>query len=192
MSSKKTTARKKSHSKNRKTQKLVKKDKKKCENTKCKEWLKDAAKIDANMIKEEEKRYNELIQTEKKVCSSNSNKSDECEEIKRNIKYSKKELNSLKNQKKRQKYVLLKCKEGLCNIGCKGTIVEDGNPTLLPTSLSKTYKKSKAAIDFLKKTRKEIFGKKTSVLHDDFYEGLDPNYVKKLKKEGAISGCFLR
>jgi len=101
-------------------------------------------------------------------------------------------MNKLKNQKKRQKYVLLKCKDGLCNVGCKGTIVEDGNPKLLPTSLSKTHKKNKGMADFLKKTRKEIFRKKTSVLNDDFYEGLDPNYVKKLKKEGAISGCFLR
>jgi hypothetical protein len=131
MSSKKTTARKKSHSKNRKTQKLVKKNVKKCENTKCKEWLKDAAKIDANMIKEEEKRYNELIQTEKKVCSRNSNKSDECKKLKRDIEYSKKELNSLKNQKKRQKYVLLMCKELFCNVGCKGTIFEDGNQNFI-------------------------------------------------------------
>jgi len=195
MSSKKATARKKSPSKNRKTQKLVKTDKtgkkdvKKCENTKCKEWLKDAAKADANAKQTEEKRYNELIQKEKKVCS---NKSDECEEIKRNIKYSKKELNSLKNQKKRQAFVLLKCKEYLCNVGCKGTIVEDGKPNAISDALSKRFQYDKSTVNFLKQQRKEIFGKKTSVLEDDFYEGLDPKCVKKLKKEGAISGCFLR
>ena len=41
------------------------------------------------------------------------------------------------------------------------------------------------------KRRKDIFKNKTSVLKDNFYEGLKPKTLKKLKKEGAISGCFI-
>jgi hypothetical protein len=38
--------------------------------------------------------------------------------------------------------------------------------------------------------RKEIFGKKTTVLKDGFYEKLDKETVTNLKKNGATSGCY--
>jgi len=40
--------------------------------------------------------------------------------------------------------------------------------------------------------RSDIFGNKTNVLKNDFYEKLPQTIVKKLKKEGAISGCTLK
>jgi len=43
--------------------------------------------------------------------------------------------------------------------------------------------------DSWKKQRKEIFGEKTSVLKDGFYEGLKKEDIVKLQKEGAISSC---
>jgi hypothetical protein len=37
--------------------------------------------------------------------------------------------------------------------------------------------------------RKKTFGKKKSVLKNGFYHGLSAKTIKRLKKEGAISGC---
>ena len=42
----------------------------------------------------------------------------------------------------------------------------------------------------MEETRKNMFCNKTSALKDGFYEGLKPKTLKKLKKEGAISGCI--
>jgi hypothetical protein len=200
MSPKKATARKKSPSKNRKTRKLVKTDKidktgkkdvKKCENTKCKLWLEHSAKNIAIIKKNVEKIYNTKLEEEKKVCGSE--KSDKCEEIKLDIESSKNILNAFNNKKKakeRKKLELSICRKLYCNEGCKESIFEEGNPNVLPSSLIKKYKKNKAGIDFLTQERKKVFGKKTSVLKDDFYDGLKPSDIKKLQKEGAISGCI--
>ena len=53
-----------------------------------------------------------------------------------------------------------------------------------------TDKQLKALITKLQKqTKKELFGDKNSVLKDGFYEKLGPTKVKRLKKNGATSGC---
>ena len=41
-----------------------------------------------------------------------------------------------------------------------------------------------------KKMRKEIFGNKTSVLKDNFFEGMKAADKEKYIKEGSISGCI--
>jgi hypothetical protein len=201
MSPKKATARKKSPSGNRKTRKLVKidktdksgkKDVKKCENTKCKLWLEQAAKNVAIFKKNVEKMYNTKLEEEKKVCGPNSEKSEDCKKIKQGIEFSKNILDGFNNNKKVKEGKELElsiCKKLYCNEGCKESIFEKGNPDVLPLSLIKKYKKSKAAIDYLKQERKKVFVKKTSVLKDDFYDGLKPSDIKRLQKEGAISGC---
>ncbi len=80
--------------------------------------------------------------------------------------------------------LLKQCALDYCNPGCKGTIFEAGK------SLSKTFKGSKANINFTKNMRKSIFGNKTNVLKNGFYEKLKATNVKRAKNRGALSGCF--
>jgi len=75
------------------------------------------------------------------------------------------------------------CKALFCNVGCKDTLLE-------PNSLSKKYiKDNKIIIDILKKSRKELFGNKTTVLDNNFYNKLPKKTITKLSKKGAISMC---
>jgi hypothetical protein len=84
------------------------------------------------------------------------------------------------------------CKKGYCNEDCKDTIFQDGS---LPPAVIKSFKgtkENKALFKTIIQTqRKRIFGKKKSVLKGSFYEGLPEKDVKRLKKEGATSGCTL-
>ena len=96
------------------------------------------------------------------------------------------------------------CKRSFCNPKCKDTFFEEGNKiskevfknaklhlshTLKdPKQSAKAYK---LATKTLKTIRKQIFGNKTNILKNDFYEKLPTKTVKKLKKEGAISGCTM-
>ncbi len=79
---------------------------------------------------------------------------------------------------------LKQCALEYCNPGCKGTLFEAGK------SLSKTFKGSKANINFTKNMRKSIFGNKTNVLKNGFYEKLKATNIKRAKNRGALSGCF--
>jgi hypothetical protein len=55
---------------------------------------------------------------------------------------------------------------------------------------SKTAQKfQNALVLFQKQARAKIFGKKTNVLKDGFYEKLSRQAVAEIKKKGAISGC---
>ena len=75
-----------------------------------------------------------------------------------------------------------------CNPNCKGTLLEPGNK--LSERYYKDYKNSKELIKIFQKRRNEIFGKKTNVLKDSFYENAPKKYIEKIKKEGAISLCL--
>ncbi len=84
------------------------------------------------------------------------------------------------------KYTDELCAKEYCNPGCKATILEPGK------NLSKNYIKGMKfpmLANTVRKLRKGIFGKKTNVLVNDFYEGLPAANVKKYKNHGAISGC---
>ena len=75
------------------------------------------------------------------------------------------------------------CKEIYCNINCKDTLLE-------PNKLSKKYiKENKIMIDYLKNKRTELFGNKTNVLENSFYNKLSKKISNKLQKQGAISMC---
>jgi hypothetical protein len=74
-----------------------------------------------------------------------------------------------------------------CNPGCKDTILEPGDK--LPKKIHETYKDNKALLDFFEMRRKEIFGKKTDVLKENFYGKASKKYVEEIKKDGAISLC---
>ena len=83
------------------------------------------------------------------------------------------------------------CKKDYCNPGCKGTLFEKGPAEQVPKVLLKWP-------DFLNrnhnnyklKRRKEIFGSRKNVLKNGFYHKLDHKSVEKIRKMGALSGCF--
>ena len=81
-----------------------------------------------------------------------------------------------------------KCESKYCNPKCKGTIFEPGKN--IPKEIKNEYKNMNFLIKNQMQTRKKIFGKKTNVLKNDFYEKLSKKNVKSLKKNGAISGCI--
>ena len=80
------------------------------------------------------------------------------------------------------------CKTSFCNKGCKDSIFQDGPVNQLPNSMKQKYA-SKEMRQFWLTQRKKTFGKKKSILKDGFYSKLSAKTVKRLKKEGAISGC---
>lgn len=73
------------------------------------------------------------------------------------------------------------------NPTCKGTFFEPGK------GFSKEFiRKQKLKGDMLKfsmQQRKEVFGNKTDVLVNGFYEKLSRKYINELKKQGATSAC---
>jgi hypothetical protein len=85
------------------------------------------------------------------------------------------------------------CEKGYCNTDCKDTIFQDGKD--VPASVLKAFTGPKEArnlfTSMIRSTRKKVFGKKTSVLKNSFYTGLSAKDVKRIKAEGATSGCTL-
>ena len=101
-------------------------------------------------------------------------------------------------------------KKQYCNTGCVATMFEKGTtlskdfmknfeenmdkifryPDLSPTKeKEKIQTEKQKLVKMMIDERKKLFGNKTNVLVDDFYEGLKPNQIKKMKDAGAISGC---
>jgi hypothetical protein len=84
-------------------------------------------------------------------------------------------------------------KKTYCNIGCKDTVLEAGkklSDTMLNNIKDKQLRKMMKP--FLEEQRKKIFGKKTNVLKDNFYEKLSADVVKSMKADGALSGCTIK
>ena len=111
------------------------------------------------------------------------------------LKLKKKGLKQLKeSMKKNRKANIAACEKAYCNPECKGTIFEKGKSVPKELLNQDIFKKGPAK-DLLKGLiigqRKSIFGKKTDVLKDGYYEKLSSKTVEKLKKEGATSGCTL-
>lgn len=87
-----------------------------------------------------------------------------------------------------KKVFVKECETYFCNAGCKDTVFEDG--TTLPKAIINKYKDNKMLLEQLKEQRTFLFKDKKTVLTDNFYNGLKPKDVKKLKKDGADSGCI--
>uniref|UniRef100_A0A6C0I0W4 Uncharacterized protein n=1 Tax=viral metagenome TaxID=1070528 RepID=A0A6C0I0W4_9ZZZZ len=127
-------------------------------------------------------------------CKLDKNKNKlECDEKERKNKINEtkkiiKKLRSKTYKKHMDKIVKKRCRKTYCNKGCKGTILEEGNGSQLPKSI----KVEKELKKIFQENRKKIFGNKTNVLKDNFYEGLKPSVIKKLQNEGAISGCITK
>ena len=107
------------------------------------------------------------------------------------------ELKKIKSEKGKQETIKTTkemCSDSFCNIGCKGTLFEPGTKVsdsffekhkdkFKDPKIKKIYKK------FMNETRANIFGKKTNVLKDNFYEKIKD--LDNIKKKGAISGCAI-
>lgn len=144
---------------------------KKCENTFCKEYYKQVKKISESIIK---------LTVEK--CKNMDVKNTK--EIKLKIKEMK---DKIKSRKFKEESIEM-CKKSFCNPGCKGTIFQNNKfPNELVNKFSKQNDGEKT-LKLLKKMRKSLFKGKKSILKNEFYEGLP---VKKLKKQGAVSGCAI-
>jgi hypothetical protein len=175
--------------KRQKTRKMRKmggdKSEKQCMDTKCQLWLKQAEENTNKFREEMIKKYKKSL---KAPCKD---KKMDCEKKLKSFKEQMENFDKAlkKNKNKGNKLELKICKKYYCNKGCKETILEDGEPDILPKSLLKQFKNDKDILDNLRKTRKELFGKKKSVLKDGFFEGIKSKTLKNLKKEGAISGC---
>ena len=97
-----------------------------------------------------------------------------------------KKMKTKKHKNNTDKIELATCKRDYCNATCKNTIYEPGN------KLSKSFTKRlqlKSNDTYFHTTRKEIFGDKTNVLKDGFYEKISSRDINEMKKLGAISGC---
>ena len=79
------------------------------------------------------------------------------------------------------------CKLNFCNVGCKNTIFESSKD--LPKEITDKFKDTPKILKLMIKAKKDLFGNKTSILKDNFYDKLSAKDIKKLKNEGAISGC---
>ena len=166
---------------------------KKCMDTKCKLWLKQAAKNTEIFKKTFEDAYKKGVLKVEKECKKKGMKQEVCEKMKKELEFIKKVLDNFKNKKlvaDSKKFELEICRSRFCNEGCKGTILEDGPADTLPKEILVKFKSNPAAIDMFKKMRKEIFGNKTSVLKDNFFEGMKAADKEKYIKEGSISGCI--
>jgi len=130
-----------------------------------------------------EKYYNEKIKLFTKKIGKKQISEEEKSMAKKTLKWIEKERKSklLINLQKKNYTELF------CNPGCKGTFLEPGNK-LTPTYYKK-YKDNKDLIKIFENDRKELFGDKTNVLIDEFYEKAPKKFVDKLKKDGAISLC---
>ncbi len=96
---------------------------------------------------------------------------------------------------KKEKQIKEECKLAYCNPTCKNTIFENGNSNKLPNGYEEMLKKKmKGAkgnklIETMKLIRKSMFKENKSIVKNGFYKKLKSNNVKKLKKNGALSGC---
>jgi hypothetical protein len=89
------------------------------------------------------------------------------------------------------------CIKGYCNPECKGTLFQAGKelpPSVFANASKKGIKGKGVAIlkSILNSTRKRMFGNKTNVLKNSFYNRLPAKNVTRARKQGALSGCTLK
>lgn len=131
--------------------------------------------------------YDELEKILKMNAKKNKTlKKEDKEKIKKDLERIKKGRKMSKSRKNIESFKKLYTKL-YCNPTCNGTMLESGNE--LSPEYYKAYKDNKQLINYDKSERKKIFGNKTNVLSDGFYEKAPKKYVDNIKKEGAISLC---
>ena len=96
-----------------------------------------------------------------------------------------------KTRKTLLKKITRECNMYYCNKTCKNTLFEAGRNKYppLPKEITSNKELKVLLTKLQKQTKQEIFGDKDNVLKDGFYEKLSPQKVKRLKQNGATSGC---
>lgn len=153
----------------------------KCLDSKCKMWLEEAN------LEKIKKRYNkkiEQLEKDKLKCTGKT-----CKKIDTKIKLKNALLKYLNIDKKTE---MKMCGMFYCNKGCKDTIWQDGPANKLPDGLKRSFKNDAKMIQYFTNRRKAMFGKKTSLLKNDFNENIPAKTLKMIKSQGAISGCKRR
>lgn len=155
---------------------------KKCENIYCPKYYIKELSLLKNVLSAFNDRGEKKILSQFKDLNEKQKKS-----LGNEIKKFKKSLKDNIKDKKFHNDVTEKCKEIYCNPGCKGTIFQNGE---FPKEIEKKYSKSENVIKSFKDLRKSLLEGKKSMIKDDFYIKL--RGAKRLKKEGALSGCTLK
>jgi len=111
------------------------------------------------------------------------------------LKMPKNEINTMLKQlqtKKALQKAKKECMKGYCNPDCKNTIFQAGKE--IPSgAYHGIAAKAKAPLKrMLEPLRKRIFGNKTNVLKNSFYNRLPATNVTRAKKQGALSGCSIK
>ena len=96
-----------------------------------------------------------------------------------------------KTRKTLLKKITRECNMYYCNKTCKNTLFEAGRNKYppLPKEITSNKELKVLLTKLQKQTKQEMFGDKDNVLKDGFYEKLSPQKVKRLKQNGATSGC---
>ena len=164
---------------------------KKCQGSYCKNYTRKGIKILKNVTDILSKNMKKKLDKQMKQKNRTKEEEDKLDLAKKFynsfIKNIKKE-NTTKSIKKKEKELMKLCTKSFCNPECKETIFDEST-TELPKHLIKQFKDSPESLKIFTNIKKELFQGKKTILKDGFYEGLKSKTVKKLKSEGAISGC---
>jgi hypothetical protein len=169
----------------------------------CKKEYDKFRKTSKNLLKRSlDEKTREIAKMRKRAA--NTNNATLKHELERLVKSRAKTIRintSKSEEKKAKKMIDSLCKSKYCNPKCKETWFVDSDEEFEKgmkkikdrAANSKEEKKlAQDQIDYFTQGRKDMFEGKSSVLNDNFYKGLSPYAVKKLRNEGAISGCIQR
>jgi len=154
---------------------------------KCKNFCKDRVAKTIKKNKSDKKlasksKFKEIYKKSLKKCKTDEERQKVEEEYKKKIE-GVEIMEEMFKKINKKKTLLDTCNAQYCNKGCKGTIYEDEPGTAFKEKIgTKEYASYMGS-------RKRLFNGKKSILEDNFYENLSLSKVKKLKKQGAVSGC---
>jgi hypothetical protein len=178
----------------------------KCEDTFCKKYVDIAHK---NMKKGWEEHYGKDLPKEIEKIDKQLAKSDledkKRAELKEMKKYNEQFIKKWKNKtwkkkthKRLDKETAKECNRVYCNPKCKNTLFESGKELsegfrkkIIKTQKKSSKKDREKMLTYFEEKHRKIHGNKENVLLDGFYEGLSQKKIKKIRKNGAISGCIL-
>lgn len=170
---------------------MASKSVKKCQGSYCKNYTRKGLEMlkvfSDNTSKDMKKRLDKLMKIKNRTKEEDA-KLDLAKKFYNNLTKNIKKENTKTSMKKKEKELMDLCTKSFCNPECKETIFDEST-TELPKHLMKQFKDSPESLKIFKDMKKDLFKGKKTILKDGFYEGLKSNTMKKLKSEGAISGC---
>jgi len=164
---------------------------KKCQSSYCKNYTRkglNMLKVFTDKMSKDMKTKLDKLMKKKNRTKEEDDKLDLAKTFYKKFTKNIKKENTTKSIKKKEKELMKLCTKSFCNPECKETIFDEST-TELPKFLIKQFKDSPESLKIFTNIKKDLFQGKKTILKDGFYEGLKPNEIKKLKSEGAISGC---